>query len=149
MPALLLLAAAAAATPGLAVFDPLLGQCFAGEVAEGAIDTHCYEPAYGGTHVLDRHRVVAGGQMVYAGETLYSREGAELSFTYWNSNGGMGRGAALPFDNGICFEGTMRGNPDAPPQSTASCLRWEDSGYSMVNGDGSPVRFAPGAEPFR
>lgn len=133
----------------LSSFDRLLGQCFAGEIAEGVVDTHCFEPAYGGAHVRDRHRVVAGGKIVYEGETLYSREEGRLTFTYWNSSGGVGHGTATPDAFGICFDGSMRGSADAPLERIGSCWRLDEQGYLVTNnGSSLPVRFRAGAAHF-
>jgi len=71
----------------------LLGHCWRGEFKSGAIDTHCFESAYGGQHVRDRHEVKGPGAP-YRGETLYSWDGSakRVGYTYWNSSGGVSRG---------------------------------------------------------
>ena len=61
---------------------------------ERGTDVHCFAAVYGGEHVRDRHVVKVGGKTVYAGETLYSVEDGKISFTYWNSLGGVGHGIA-------------------------------------------------------
>ena len=71
----------------------LLGHCWRGEFKNGAVDTHCFESAYGGQHVRDRHEVKGPGTP-YRGETLYSWDGSakRVGYTYWNSSGGVSRG---------------------------------------------------------
>ena len=71
----------------------LLGHCWRGEFRNGSVDTHCFESAYGGQHVRDRHEVKGPGAP-YRGETLYSWDGASkrVGYTYWNSSGGVSRG---------------------------------------------------------
>jgi uncharacterized protein YndB with AHSA1/START domain len=71
----------------------LLGHCWSGEFKGGAVDTHCFESAYGGQHVRDRHEV-KGPDAPYRGETLYSWDGSakRVAYTYWNSSGGVSRG---------------------------------------------------------
>jgi hypothetical protein len=97
MPMLILLAAAIAANEPPALqpaFEPmafLVGHCWQGKFASGETDTHCFESVYDGQHIRDRHEVT-GGQGVYRGESIYSREGGGVSYTYWNSLGGVGRG---------------------------------------------------------
>jgi hypothetical protein len=109
---LLAIAALALAQPGLRMFEPLVGHCWQGEAPGGAgTDTHCFEAVYGGEHVRDRHTVLVGGNAVYSGETLYSVEGDRVSFTYWNSLGGVGRGNARRKSDAIDFTGSMRQDP--------------------------------------
>ena len=71
----------------------LLGHCWRGEFKSGAVDVHCFESAYGGQHVRDRHEVNGTGAP-YRGETLYSWDGSakRVGYTYWNSSGGVSRG---------------------------------------------------------
>ena len=85
--------------PGLEPLAFLVGHCWQGELPGGGqLDTHCFEPVYGGQHIRDRHEVT-GGSGRYAGETFYSVEGpGAVAFTYFNSLGGVSRG-------------TMRGEP--------------------------------------
>jgi hypothetical protein len=75
----------------------LVGHCWRGEFARtGQKDTHCFDSVYGGRHVRDRHEVT-GKPVVYRGETLYSwdGEGKRVDYTYWNSLGGVSRGAMV------------------------------------------------------
>ena len=92
---IMLLAALAAEPPALQpAFAPmafLVGHCWAGTFADGAVDTHCFEPVYGGQHIRDRHEVT-GGKGVYRGESIYSKDGEGVGYTYWNSLGGVSRG---------------------------------------------------------
>ena len=91
---LVFLAAIGAQLPSLPpAFQPmafLVGHCWEGKLGTGETDTHCFDTIYDGQHVRDRHEVTGGGQ--YRGETIYSREGQVVSFTYWNSLGGVSRG---------------------------------------------------------
>jgi hypothetical protein len=138
----LLLAAAEPPAGGLAAFAPVLGRCWEGKVGLGAIDVHCFEPVYRGAHVRDRHRVWLNGKIVYEGETLYSREGGRVTFVYLNSQGGAGHGEATPDARGICFSLAMRATPDAAPQDSASCWRWQSGGGYLVSSPTAPdVRF--------
>lgn len=80
----------------------LVGHCWRGSFASGETDTHCFEPVYDGQHVRDRHEV-AGPDGIYRGETLYSRDGETVTFTYWNSLGGVSRGAMRPLGDRLDF----------------------------------------------
>jgi len=149
---LLLPLLAAAATPpgqGLAAFERLIGRCWEGEIAPGALNVHCFDAVYGGAHVRDRHQVLVAGKVVYEGETLYSRDGAGLAFTYWNVLGGVGHGTGVEDSEGVCFAGTMRGRPDDAPQPIATCWRWQpDGGYVTRSGTEAPVHFRLSARRF-
>lgn len=115
MPIALLAALAAAAQPSLRSelkpFERLSGHCWAGEIAKGKRDVHCFEPVLGGQHVRDRHRVEGGGG-VYEGETLYSWDGSRIVFTYWNSLGGVSRGTMTARNAGFDFEDGSYKGPD-------------------------------------
>lgn len=110
-----LFAATVAATPqpGLAPLDFLVGQCWEGRFESGETDTHCFEPAYGGQHVRDRHRVT-GGKRLYEGETLYSWDGkaGAVIFTYWNSLGGVSRGTMTAAGDRLDFGDQIYRAPD-------------------------------------
>jgi hypothetical protein len=82
----------------------LLGHCWRGEFKDKSVDTHCFEGAYGGRHVRDRHEVTGTGAP-YRGETLYSWDGAakRVAFTYWNSEGGVSRGTMAATSEGLDF----------------------------------------------
>jgi uncharacterized protein YndB with AHSA1/START domain len=86
-------AAVPALRPGLEPLAFLVGHCWQGRFAGGETDTHCFESVYGGQHVRDAHEVT-GGARVYRGETVYSVDGQSgaVSYTYWNSAGGVSRG---------------------------------------------------------
>jgi len=141
---LLAFAAATVGQPALAPFSPLLGCCWAGEIAVGTIDTHCFTAVYDGQHVRDRHEVKVGGKTVYAGETLYSVEGRDVGFTYWNSTGGIGRGKVAGGTDGLLrFTGTMRGSPAAEPISFDTRWRIAADQLIVTNGDRPPVAFRP------
>ena len=93
---MLLIAAIVADAPTVQpAFQPmafLVGHCWEGKFEGGETDTHCFDAVYGGQHVRDRHEV-KGGKGIYLGETIYSREGQAVSYTYWNSLGGVSRGS--------------------------------------------------------
>ena len=81
---------------GLEPLGFLVGHCWRGRFASGELDTHCFDTAYEGQHVRDRHEVT-GGRGRYRGETLYSADGSgAVSYTYWNSLGGVSRGTMRP-----------------------------------------------------
>jgi uncharacterized protein YndB with AHSA1/START domain len=101
--ALALAADAPALRPGLEPLGFLVGHCWRGELPTGEMDTHCFEPVYGGQHVRDRHEVAASGG-VYAGETFYSVDGSGgVEFNYFNSLGGVSRGTMRPAEGGLNF----------------------------------------------
>ncbi|HEY0627913.1 MAG TPA: SRPBCC family protein [Sphingomicrobium sp.] len=94
---MLILLAALAAEPATIppAFQPmafLVGHCWEGKFENGQVDTHCYDSLYDGQHIRDRHEV-KGGKKLYRGETIYSRDGQGVSYTYWNSVGGVSRGS--------------------------------------------------------
>lgn len=128
---LLALIAAASAAPDLSPLKPLLDACWRAELAPSVDDTHCFEPMYGGAHVRDRHEVRQAGKTVYAGETIYSVEGAEVVFTYVNSLGGVGRGKMRRGSAALIFTGTMRAMPDKAEQAIDSTWRLLDQGYEV------------------
>lgn len=104
---LMALAAAAetppALRPGLEPMEFLVGHCWRGTFENGAVDTHCFEPVYGGQHVRDRHEV-KGGKGTYAGETFYSAEpGGGVAFVYFNSLGGVSRGTMRAGEGALNF----------------------------------------------
>lgn len=98
-----LLAGAAAQPPLRAELEPmrfLVGHCWRGTRDGGKQDVHCFEPVFDGQHIRDRHEVTgaAGADGVYRGETLYSWNGVSrrIEYVYWNSLGGVSRGAMVP-----------------------------------------------------
>jgi uncharacterized protein YndB with AHSA1/START domain len=90
-------AAPAPLRPELEPLRFLIGHCWRGTFKSGAVDTHCFEGVFGGRHVRDRHEVT-GPEGVYRGETLYSWDSnlKRVEYTYWNSLGGISRGAMAP-----------------------------------------------------
>ena len=122
--------ALAASQPGM--FDQFVGACWRAEFSATVNDTHCFEAMYGGAHVRDRHEVRENGKVVYAGETIYSVEGADTVFTYVNSTGGIGRGKVTQAGNLLHFTGSMRGSPDKSPQSIDSEWRLVDNHHYEV-----------------
>lgn len=142
--ALLLPALPAHAGETLALLDAVNGKCFVADVGEGAHDTHCFAPVFGGKHVRDSHRVILQGKIVYRGETVYSLEDGAVTFTYFNSLGGVGHGGARAVPGGIVFTGSMRASPDARPQPMDSRWAWrKDGGYEVTAGKDKPVSYHP------
>jgi hypothetical protein len=139
MLALLALAAQTIAEPALRIFAPLVGHCWQGQAPGGAgTDTHCFEAVYGGEHVRDRHTVLVDAKAVYLGETLYSVEGETVSFTYWNSLGGIGRGTVAAQGSEILFSGSMRQEPSSAAAPLHATWRLTSDGYEVVWPDGTP-----------
>jgi hypothetical protein len=141
---LLALATSAAATalaqPSLTPLAPLLGHCWSGPAPQGpGIDTHCFESFLNGRHVRDRHEVVVDGKTVYAGESVYSDEGGKLSFTYWNSFGGIGHGTATASGESITFSGETRPAAGAPPEPSNAVWRLNGAGYDVIWPGGKTV----------
>jgi hypothetical protein len=126
-------AAAAAQQPSLAIFEPFVGACFVADFTPTMHDTHCFTPMFGGAHVRDAHEVRENGKVIYAGETIYSRDGGDLVFIYVNSTGGVGRGTLTGDDRTFHFSGTMRGSPDKAPTRI-------DSDWWLVDADHYEVR---------
>jgi hypothetical protein len=111
-----------------------VGHCWSGPAPGGkAIDTHCFESAYGGQHVRDRHEVKVDGKTVYAGESVYSVEGKDVTFTYWNSIGGVGRGKAIANGSELQFSGDIHATPDAPNEHFTATWLKVDGGYEVTD----------------
>ena len=118
---------------GLEPLGFLVGHCWRGRFASGEVDTHCFETAYGGQHVRDRHEVT-GGPRLYSGETLYSAEaGRGVSYTYWNSLGGVSRGTVRPQSGRLDFDEERYRAPDGRQASIATAWRRVgDDAYEAV-----------------
>ena len=136
---LLFFAAAVSSAPTLpqSALEPwssFVGHCWSGAapVPKG-VDTHCFEAVYGGQHVRDRHEVRIDGKVVYAGETLYSVEGSDVSFTYWNSMGGVGHGNAKAYGAELRFSGNMRGTPGSTSEPFEATWHKVDGGYQVTD----------------
>ena len=143
MIALLIFASASAqsalAQPTPGPLAPFVGHCWSGDAPGGAgIDTHCFEAAYGGEHVRDRHNVQVAGRTVYAGEAIYSVEQGAITFTYWNSLGGVGHGTAQQAGDRITFQGQMREEPSSTPQPMHATWIVGADAYQVVWPDGTP-----------
>lgn len=93
--------AAPALRQGLEPLAFLIGRCWEGAFENGERDRHCFEAVYGGQHVRDVHEVT-GGARPYRGETIYSWDGRAnvVTYTYWNSSGGVSRGTMRPAADG-------------------------------------------------
>jgi hypothetical protein len=143
MIALLIFAFAAAqpplAQPALSPLAPFVGHCWSGDAPGGAgTDTHCFETAFGGEHIRDRHTVQVSGKTVYAGETIYSVEQGGITFTYWNSLGGVGHGTAQQAGDRIAFQGQMRDEPSSATQPMHATWIIGAENYQVVWPDGTP-----------
>ena len=126
----LLIAASLAQAP-LQPWSTFVGHCFVGPAPGRGVDTHCFESVYGGQHVRDRHEVKVDGRPVYSGETLYSVEGQEVTFTYWNSLGGVGRGKAIAKGAEIDFSGDIRATPGSASEHFRASWLKTDGGYEV------------------
>jgi len=94
-----------AADSPLAVLDWLAGSCWMGTFADGRTRDHvCYDWRYGGTWLRSRHRVLDGAGP-YEGETWIGWNSAtgQIEFSYFNSPGGVVRGAIEPTADGLAF----------------------------------------------
>lgn len=127
--------------PSLAPLLALAGHCFAGQLAPGTIDRHCFSAVYDGQHVRDIHAVIKDERTVYQGETLYSVEGDAVIFTYWSSMGGIGRGTASLAAGDWRFTLTMRATPASAPQPFASRWQWQGPTAFTVSGGPPPVTY--------
>ena len=135
----LLLAAAAAAPTVLAqsALQPwaaFVGHCWSGPApGPKGVDTHCFEAVYGGQHVRDRNEVKIDGKTVYRGEALYSVEGRAVTFTYWNSLGGIGRGTATATGTALNFVGDIRATPSSASEHFQANWQKLDGGYEVTD----------------
>ena len=129
--------------PALAIFGPLLGQCFAAVIAPDIVDRHCFQSVYNGQHVRDTHIVSAKGKPVYSGETLYSVDGDRLDFTYINSGGGVGHGAATIEPGALIYSGSMKPSPGRPAIPIKGRWTIGKSGYDVNNEGQAALHFAP------
>jgi len=127
------LAALVAAQPTLEPFAQFAGSCWVADFTATMTDTHCFELMYDGAHIRDSHEVREDGKAVYAGETIYSLDGGEIVFTYYNSLGGVGRGTLAPSGQRLRFKGQMRASPDKPEEEI-------DSEWLIVDDDHYEVR---------
>jgi hypothetical protein len=124
-------AAQPAPPPLRAELEPLrflVGHCWRGAMKQGAEqDTHCFEPAYGGQHVRDRHEVT-GAAAPYSGETLYSWNGVEkrIDYVYFNSLGGVSRGSMMPRPGLLDFGGDTYTGADGTRMSISIIWRMID-----------------------
>jgi hypothetical protein len=123
--------------PALAIFGPLIGQCFVATIAPNVTDRHCFESVYERAHVRDTHVVTANGKDVYSGETIYSFDGRGLDFTYFNSNGGVGHGTASVAGDLLSFAGSMKPSPDKAAVPMKGYWRISEAGFEVEN-EGQP-----------
>ncbi len=132
--ALALFAAQAAPLPPH--FEPmafLVGHCWEGRFDNGNVDTHCFEPAYDGAFIRDRHEVI-GGKTPYSGETLYhfDRVAGRVEFNYWNVAGGVSRGSMAPRAGLLDFGDQVYKGQDGREQRIGTTWRRiDDTSYEV------------------
>ena len=83
----------------------LAGNCWKGEFAEGgSFDRHCFEWAYDGKFLRDRH-VVSGKRGPYSGESMYRFDGKarRIAYHYFDSTGGYSEGYVEPAASELRF----------------------------------------------
>jgi len=117
----------------------LLGHCWRGEFKNGSVDVHCFESAYGGQHVRDRHEVTGPGAP-YRGETLYSWDGSakRVGYTYWNSSGGVSRGTMAATPEGLDFSDETYAGADGRKLTISTMWRKVDAdAYETVSRSGN------------
>ena len=139
---LALAANAPALRQGLEPLAFLVGNCWEGEFpGSGEKDVHCFEPVYAGQHVRDRHEVT-GANGVYRGETLYSWDKAAgaVSYTYWNSLGGVSRGTMRPQATQLDFGDEKYRGPDGKEIAMSTFWRraGDDSYEAVTVSAGAP-----------
>jgi hypothetical protein len=126
----------------LSALKPFVGGCWRAAFSATVADTHCFQGVYDGAHVRDRHEVREGGKTIYAGETIYSADGPQVVFTYFNSLGGVGHGKLSTEGGRTRFTGTMRASPDKGLEPIDSEWRLVDADHyevrSLVKGGASP-----------
>ena len=143
----LLFAVSAAAEPpalrqGLEPLAFLVGHCWEGRFEPGGeIDRHCFESVYGGQHVRDVHEVT-GGARVYRGETLYSWDGTAnvVTYTYWNSLGGVSRGTMRPDGTRLSFGDESYTDPQGRRITISTHWRRDGDAYEAVIASGQAPR---------
>lgn len=129
-----LAAQAPAVRQGLDPMSFLVGHCWRGRFESGEVDTHCFEAVFDGQHIRDRHEVT-GGRRAYRGETLYSWDGAAnvVTYTYWNSSGGVSRGTMRPEADRLRFgDETYRGADGRQISIATSWRRTGEHSYESV-----------------
>ena len=88
---------------GLEPLGFLVGHCWRADFERpGEQDTQCFEPVFDGQHIRSRHEVT-GAKEKYRGETLFSFDGKLVTFTYWNSIGGVSRGTMTAAPDRLSF----------------------------------------------
>jgi hypothetical protein len=127
--------------PELRPLTFLVGHCWTATMPDGkSTDTHCFESVYGGHFVRDRH-VVRGAKKPYEGETLYAWDAAKqaLTYTYWNSDGGISTGVATPVgDSDLSFREEHVGTDSSLVLKTVWTRRGDDGydAHTLRNANG-------------
>lgn len=117
----------------LASLDRLAGHCWKGEFAEGGSwDRHCFEWAYDGKFLHDKH-VVTGKRAPYGGETWYRFDGEarRIVFHYFNSMGGYSEGHVQPAQNELRFP-EERYEQDGKTQVLRTLWRFENEATMLA-----------------
>ncbi|HYJ31227.1 MAG TPA: SRPBCC domain-containing protein [Allosphingosinicella sp.] len=130
-------APAPALRQGLEPLAFLVGHCWRGQFPGGEQDMHCFESVYGGQHVRDRHEVT-GGARAYRGETLYSWDGRAgiVTYTYWNSSGGVSRGTMRPAAGRLDFGDETYTDPQG--RRITLSTHWRRDGDAYLAATASP-----------
>lgn len=127
--------APSALVSGLAPLAFLVGHCWSATFADGKqVDRHCFEPAFGGQFVRDRHQVT-GGKDIYRGETLYSWNAAirRVDFNYWNSLGGVSRGTMTTSHSVLDFGDQNYVGSDGKSMTIRAQWRTAGDSYQVVS----------------
>jgi len=80
-----------------------VGSCWDGKFSDGlSTDIQCFRSVYDGKFVRSNH-LVEGARGPYGGETIFCWDTEEetLTYTYWDTSGGISRGSLVPVDNGL------------------------------------------------
>ncbi len=132
--AMMLSGALAASGPAgaveLAPLDFLVGHCWRGTLANGAVDTHCFKPS--DTGVRDHHEVASGGKTVYSGDTDYGWSDGAIRWTYRDATGGVMQGSVRAAPDGLDFGTADYVGSDGTRITIAThWVRLADTGYEV------------------
>ena len=120
-----------ATPPAMEPLAPLAGHCWKGSFQGAeATDRHCFEWLPGGYFLRDKHTVQSEGEP-YHGETIYAVEGrsGQLTYTYYNSLGGISRGSIAKGDEPNSLQAEERHVArDGAVKEYRSTLTFDDDG---------------------
>lgn len=113
----------------------LVGHCWTATFPNStATDTHCWEDMLDGRFIRDTH-VVEGQPAPYSGESIYglSPSTGALTYTYYNSLGGISEGAVIVEEDRIVFPGERHVTAEGDEIVMRSVMtRSGEDGYTMV-----------------